>query len=119
MRSNVIIVGGLLLFGAIVVATTHPARLNAEAKAVTERGIVTEVYQTVFDDLVVKLKGQNNAYYMDGALEKGLTFNELKNQLLYKPVTIHYPQRWTPLKDAEPKYYISKLESDGRIIFAD
>jgi hypothetical protein len=119
MRSNIVIAGGFLLFAAIVMATLRPARLQAENAWITEHGIVTEVYETAFKDLVFKLQGQGTTYYISRAFDQQLTFTELKEKLLYKPVVIQYPERWTPLKDGDAKHYISQVESEGELIYRD
>jgi hypothetical protein len=119
MRSNIIIVAGLLLLAAIVMATLSPARFKAENTLVTDHGIVAEVYETALKDLVVKLQGRGEAYYLDRKVEKGLTFDQFKSKLLNKPVAIQYLDRWTPVQEPEPRHYVSKLEHDGEIIFND
>jgi hypothetical protein len=119
MRSNIVIAGGLLLFASIVMATLRPARLQTENSWTTKQGIVTDVYETAFKDLVVKLKGHGNSYYISRAFDQGLTFKELKEKLLYKPVIIQYPERWTPLKKEDAKHYISLLEYNGQVIYSD
>lgn len=117
MRSNIIIAAGLILFIAIV-GTRRPLRMKAEEK-VTARGIVTEMYQTTFRDFVVKLKDRAEIYYIDGQLTNGFSFSELKSRVMYKPVVIHYPDRWNPLREEEKKLFISRLEYNGQILFDD
>jgi hypothetical protein len=118
MRSNIIIAGGLLLFAAIVMATWRPADLRVKNNWVTEKGIVTEMYETDFKDLVLKLKGQAESYYIDGSVD-GLTLAELKDKVLYKRVVIQYPDRWTPLKNEDAKHFITSLSHEGEIIYLD
>jgi hypothetical protein len=114
-----IIAGGLLLFAAIVMAALRPARLQADNPWITQHGIVTEVYETAFKDLGLKLKGQGSTYYISRAFNRQLSFHELKEKLLYKSVVIQYPGRWSPLKGNEAKHYISMLEYDGKVIYRD
>jgi hypothetical protein len=119
MRSNIIIAAGLILSLAIVLTTSRPKGLRAESTWKTEHGIITEMYKTVFNDLAVKLQGQSNIYYIDGALDKGVSLSELKEQLLYKPVVIQYPEEWKPLKNNQEEYFISSLAYNGQVIFED
>lgn len=119
MRSNIIIVAGLLLLAAIVMATLSPARFKAEKTLVTEHGIVAEVYETALKDLVVKLQGRGETYYLDRNANKGMTFDQFKDKLMNKPVMIHYLQGWSPIEEQEPRHYVSKLEHDGEIVFND
>jgi hypothetical protein len=118
MRSNIITAGGLLLFLAIVMTTWRPADLRAKNNRITEKGIVTEMYETDFKDLVLKLKGQAESYYIDASMG-GLTLAELKEKVLYKPVVIQYPDRWTPLKKDDAKHFITSLSHEGEIIYLD
>jgi hypothetical protein len=119
MKSNITIAGGLVLFGAILFSTLHPTRIQADSTQVTEQGIVTEIYQTAFKDLVLKLKDHGKSYYIEGAFGDNLSFEELKEKVLYKSVKIEYPERWSPIKSENSKHYISKLEHNGEIIFQE
>ena len=119
MRSNIIIVAGLLLLAAIVMATLSPARFKAEKTLVTDHGIVAEVYETALKDLVVKLQGRGETYYLDRNADKGMTFDQFKDKLMNKPVMIHYLEGWSPIEEQEPRHYVSKLEHEGEIVFND
>lgn len=119
MRSNIIIVAGLLLLAAIVMATLSPARFKAEKTLVSDHGVVTEVYETALKDLVVKLQGRAEAFYLDRKANNGLTFDQFKDKLMNQPVSIHYLDNWSPIDEQEPRHYVSKLEHDGEIIFND
>ena len=117
MRSNIIIAGGLLLF-VVIMTTQHPLQQQKEQR-ITHEGIVTELYETGFKDFVVKLKGRAESYYIDRSLSGNFNLQELKEKLLYKPVVIEYPQRFTPVSDGEKKHFISKLEVDGGVLYDD
>jgi len=119
MRSNVIILAGLLLFVAIVMSTLSPVRLQAEKTVVTDQGVVTEVYETALKDLVVKLQGRSEIFYLDQKHRAHFDFDELKSKLLNQPVMIEYPEKWKPLKEQQPQYYVSKLEIRDEIVYAD
>ena len=119
MRSNIIIVAGLLLLAAIVMATLSPARFKAEKTLVTDHGIVAEVYETALKDLVVKLQGRGETYYLDRNASKGMTFDQFRDKLMNKPVMIHYLEGWSPIQEEEPRHYVSRLEHEGEIVFND
>ena len=119
MRSNIVIAGGLFLFAALVMATWKPLDLRPKKAWVTERGVVADVYQTGLKDLVLKLRGQAESYYIDGALDENISFSELKEKLLNKSVVIQYPDKWTPLKKEDTRHFISQLEYDGEIIYRE
>jgi hypothetical protein len=97
----------------------HPPRLQGDNSSITESGIVTEIYQTAFKDLVLKLQDQGKSYYIEGAFGDNLSFEELKEKVLYKSVKIEYPERWSPMRSENSKHYISKLEQNGEIIFEE
>jgi|GEM_PF-5222029 len=118
MRSNIIIAAGLLLFISILV-TSQRRPFNAQSKLVTDHGIVTEVYQNSFQDFVVRLKGQSKAYYIDFSGEKNLSLKQLQSKLLYRPVTIHYPENGSAANSKDRDQFISRLESDGEIVFVE
>jgi hypothetical protein len=118
MRSNIIIAGGLLLFLAIVMTTWKRADLRAKNTWITEKGIVTEMYETDLKDLVLKLQGQAKSYYIDCSMGD-LTLAELKDKVLYKPVVIQYPDRWTPLKKENSSHFITSLSQEGEIIYLE
>ena len=117
MRSNIIIAGGFLLF-VVIMTTQRPLQQQKELR-VTHKGVVTELYETGFKDFVVKLKGRAESYYIDGAALGNSSLRELKEKLLYKSVVIQYPDRYTPSEVADKKYFISKLEYDGDVIYED
>jgi hypothetical protein len=117
MRSNIIIAGGLLLL--IVVLTTQRPFTTKQEIAKVEKGIVTELYETALKDFVVRLKDKSHIYYLDVSGMDGFSLAELRSKLLYKPVVIQYPDRWVPLKNKEEKFYISKLEANGELVYQD
>lgn len=116
MRSNIVIAGGLLLFGAIVITTSRPVRLQAEENSIIEHGVVTEMYETAFKDLVLKLHNKAATFYINRNNNDDITLDELKNQLLNKHVVIQYPEPWTTSKS---QHFISKLEFDGKVIYLE
>lgn len=119
MRSNILIMGGLLLFMAIVAATLRPVRLQAEETWITKHGIVSEIYKTVFNDVAVKLHGHANIYYIDGALEDGSSLDEWKVKLLNKPVQIRYSEKWTPIQQEGEQHFVKTLAYQGQLLYHD
>lgn len=119
MRSNILIMGGLLLFLAIVAATLRPVRLQAGETSVTKYGIVSEMYKTVFNDVAVKLHGHANIYYINDALEDGSSLDEWKVKLLNKPVQIRYSEKWTPIQQEGEQHFIQSLAYQGELIYLD
>ena len=118
MRSNIVIAAGFVLFGAIVFATWRPAPVHNGKQSITERGIVTDMYQAGIKDLVLKINGQTRAYYLDEGLAQGFNLSELKNKLLNKKVTIRCS---TPLNftSDHTTHYISQVQFEDEIILTD
>lgn len=117
MRSNIIIAGGLLLFVAIVM-TLQERPQRRDSRMVIEKGIVTEVYETSFNDFVLKLKGQAKSYYLDARANR-VTLKHLREKLLYKPVVIQYPDRRKSSRKPSTQHYISTVETNGEVVYID
>jgi hypothetical protein len=118
MRSNIIIVGGLLLFGAIVLATWKPIPLSKNVQAVVEQGVVTDIYQAGIEDLVLKINGTAKSYYLDEGLTHGFNLAELKNKLMNKTVLIRYDKS-AGFNTENSTHYISQLQFEDEIILSD
>ncbi|MBT1704019.1 hypothetical protein [Chryseosolibacter indicus] len=117
MRSNIVIAGGLLLFLAIVITTLRPPMsMRTEKHSITEQGVVVEMYETAFKDLVVKLQGQASTFYINVNKRDKIDLAALKDKLLNKKVMIQYDE---PLFKNKSEHFISKLEYDGEVIYSD
>ena len=81
------------------------------------KGLVTDIYLTTNHDIVVKLVDDENHYYIKGASEKGLNYNQVKNALLYQDVEIGYTNQWTLLNNSNNIKSLCTLKLDGQTLY--
>ena len=65
------------------------------------KGIVVEIYEGSVNDVVLRLKSQNQTFYINRGLERGLNLSLLRSELINKTVTIKYPRYWTPIRSGQ------------------
>ena len=111
----------LLAFGVLILATFilifRPVPIVTEDKAITETGIVSDIYSNKGNDVVFVMANKQRRFYINRGLENGLDLNNLKQQLIGQPVVVKYPNYWTPLDWHNSVRHISKLEFNGEILF--
>ena len=96
----------------------NPVPIVEEDEALTVTGKVEQIYEGGVKDLVFKLDSDDRKFYINRGLEHGLVLEELKSELLCKPVTIKYPDYWAPLNWSGKTRHLSKLVSlEGKVIF--
>lgn len=61
------------------------------------------------NDIVLGLKGENNHYYINRGLEKGLNLAELRSQLLGRNVMLTYIRHWSPLDPQNRTRHVAQL----------
>ena len=109
----------LLSFFILLIFAFKPVPIPAEANCKVMEGTVSKVFEGGEKDVVFLLHENDVAYYINRGLELGLTLESLRYQLKGKKVTIKYPKYWTPLDPYNKTRHISKLESDGEVIFTE
>lgn len=116
MKSNIVIAGGLLLLVVIVITTSDPQRIRVERNSITEHGVVSDMYETAFKDLVVKLQGQGATFYIKNDRNDKMSLSSLRDKLLNKRVVIQYKE---PISKSKSEHFISKLEleNEGEVIY--
>lgn len=107
--------GLLLLLPAIFIL--RPVPIVSEEEALVVEGVVSGVYESGEKDLLIRLEGENQRFYINRMLENGPALAEWEKQLTGKTVTIKYPEYWTPLDWNNRLRHISKLEMAGRVLF--
>lgn len=105
----------LLLLPAILIL--RPVPIVEEADALVIHGVVEGVYESGEKDLLIRLEGEHQRFYINRMLENGPTLAEWKAQLTGKTVTIKYPDYWTPLDWNSRVRHLSKLELEGAVLF--
>lgn len=95
----------------------RPVPIVEESDALVVSGTVSGIFEGGEKDIVIRIKGDTRFFYINRGLENGLDIPDLKAQLMYKNVTIKYPEYWTPLDWNSKTRHVSKLESDGIVLF--
>lgn len=101
----------------IAVLIFRPVPIVSENKAISENGIVMEIYTNKGNDIVFILENTNRRFYINRGLENGLELNNLKQKLIGNPIIVKYPKYWTPLDWNNSVRHISKVEYKDEILF--
>jgi hypothetical protein len=95
----------------------RPVPLPNEKDCLIATGNVIAINEQGTNDIVFTLSGNDKTFYINRGLERGLSLEILRTELLNREITIKYPEYWTPLGNSSK--HISKLESSGRTIFTE
>jgi hypothetical protein len=104
---------------AVAILSLRPVSIPEERDCLTARGIVTEISEGGVKDLVIRLSGRKEYFYVNRGLERELNLNDLKDQLTGKEILLKYANHWTPLDPARMSIHISKIEYRGRTLFTE
>jgi hypothetical protein len=115
--AKIILITFSLTILIIAVLIFRPVPIVSENKAISENGIVTEIYTNKGNDIVFILENTNRRFYINRGLENGLELNNLKQKLVGNPIIVKYPKYWTPLDWNNSVRHISKVEYNGEILF--
>ena len=115
--AKIILITFSLTILIIAVLIFRPVPIVSENKAISENGIVTEIYTNKGNDIVFILENTNRRFYINRGLENGLELNNLKQKLVGNPIVVKYPKYWTPLDWNNSVRHISKVEYNGEILF--
>lgn len=61
--------------------------------------------------------GNGVHYYINRGLERGLTVESLKKEILNKEVILHYADHWTPLDPYDKVRHVSRITVENSIIY--
>jgi len=112
-----LLLGVALLFIAAGYAL-RPVPTPNEKDCLVFTGVVEEINEGGYKDVLFKLKGVKREYYINRGLDYGLTLDDLRKNLIGKEVTIKYPD-YTPLLASESIRHLSKLEYNGITIYSE
>jgi hypothetical protein len=115
--AKIILITFSLTILIIAVLIFRPVPIVSENKAISENGIVTEIYTNKGNDIVFILENTKRRFYINRGLENGLELNNLKQKLVGNPIVVKYPKYWTPLDWNNSVRHISKVEYNGEILF--
>lgn len=103
----------------IIVLALRPVPIPAEKDCLVLRGTVTKIYEGGVKDVVIELNGQNQKFYVNRGLERGLNLSELQSKLIGAEIVLKYPDHWTPLDPNKSAIHISKIEHEGQTVFTE
>lgn len=112
-----LIVGFGIFFLFIAILIFRPVPIVAEEKAVTEEGIVSEIYSNQGNDVIFRIKDTPRRFYINRGLEYGLNLEQLQNELVGETIVMKYPKYWTPLDWNNEIRHLSKVEYKGAVLF--
>ncbi|NEU07611.1 hypothetical protein GZH53_04725 [Flavihumibacter sp. R14] len=112
------LIAGFLGF-AILILCLRPVPIPQEQDCLSLKGTVTAIYEDGVKDVVFKIHGRKQAFYINRGLERGLVITALKRELIGREVVIKYPNHWTPLDPYNSIVHISKIEHAGRTLFTE
>ena len=107
----------ILIVSIIAVLIFRPVPIVSESKAISEIGIVKEIYSNKGNDVIFIMLNTDRKFYINRGLENGLELNNLKEKLIGNSIVIKYPKYWTPLDWNNSIRHISKVEFKNEIIF--
>ena len=115
MKYTLIVFG--VAFVIVAVLVLRPVPIVSEDKAITEKGIVTNIYEGGTNDIVFRLENNKRKCYINRGLEEGLELNNLREKLVGNQIVLKYPKYWTPLDWNDKIKHISKVEFNDEILF--
>ena len=112
----------ILIFLSILTLTAvililKPVPIVSESEAITERGIVSQIYANSDNDIFFVLQKNDRRFYINRGLERGIELNILKDQLIGNQIILKYPKYWTPLDWNGNIKHISKVEINNKVLF--
>ncbi len=116
-RSLLYIILGLIL--VLISNIFKPVPIVAESEALEEKGIVENIYETGDKDITFILKGNNNSFYINRGIEKGLNVQDLKVLLKGKEVILKYPDYKNVFSRFAKKrsIHISKVQFEEQVLY--
>ena len=112
------IFAGLIALVTIVLCL-RPVPILAEKDCLVIKGTVSEIYEGGVKDVVFKLQGQNQSFYVNRGLQRGLSLKELQANLTGREIVLKYPDHWTLLNPNSLSVHISKIEHAGHTVFTE
>ncbi|MFY7743753.1 MAG: hypothetical protein ACOVQR_13970 [Flavobacterium sp.] len=115
--AKIVLVSFSLLIFILAVLIFRPVPIVSENKAITESGIVKEIYSNKGNDVIFIMENTERRFYINRGLENGLELNNLKEKLIGNAIVVKYPKYWTPLDWNNSVRHISKVEFKDEILF--
>jgi hypothetical protein len=109
-----------LMIAVIFILATQifkPVPIVTESECLIQSGIVTAIDEGGTNDVVIRLKDNDEMFYINRGLEQGLDLGILKSTLIGNEVILKYPKHWTPLDPYNKTHHVSKVEHGEHVIF--
>lgn len=90
-----------------------------EADCITLSGTIAEIYEAGDKDIVIKLDGHNEHFYINRGLERGLDLNELTQTLKGREIEIKYPRKMRLMSPANSSAHILEMKFQGQPLFSE
>ena len=115
--AKIVLISFSLLIFIMAVLIFRPVPIVSEDKAISESGIVKEIYSNKGNDVIFVMENTERRFYINRGLENGLELNNLKEKLIGNEIVVKYPNYWTPLDWNNSVRHISKVEFKDEILF--
>ncbi|MDP2412338.1 hypothetical protein [Daejeonella sp.] len=102
-----------------VILSLRPVPILAEKDCLVLKGTVLKIYESGVKDVVIELSGNNQKFYVNRGLQRGLNLKELQAKLTGSEIILKYPDHWTPLDPGKSIIHISKIEHEGQTVFTE
>lgn len=114
---KIVLISCSLLIVLLAVLILRPVPIVSESKAISESGIVKEIYTNKGNDIIFIIENIERRFYINRGLEHGLELNNLKEKLIGNPIVVKYPDYWTPLDWNNSIRHLSKVEYKDEVLF--
>ena len=108
---------GIVLLVLFAVALRPVPRVAAE-ECLTTSGIVIDIYEGGTHDVNLKLKDNDEWFYINRGTELGLNVEALRTEILGHEVELTYPKHWTPLDPFDKTHHLTKVRTGDRVVFS-
>ncbi|MBD0254564.1 MAG: hypothetical protein ICV83_02495 [Cytophagales bacterium] len=79
-------------------------------------GQLVQIQEGGTKDIVFKLRNDNDTYYINRGLERGLTLEEMK-RMEGKEISLYFVEHWTPFDAMHQVRHVAKVEVGERIVY--
>ena len=115
--AKIVLISCSLLIILLAALILRPVPIVSESKAISESGIVKEIYTNKGNDIIFIMENIERRFYINRGLEHGLELNNLKEKLIGNPIVVKYPDYWTPLDWNNSIRHLSKVEYKDEVLF--
>ena len=100
-----------------IVLAMSPIPKATSANCIEVMGKVEKIDEAGTNDVTFQLENDDAIYYINRGLEKGLTLEDLQEELLNREISLHYVKHWSPLDPNNKTRHIAKLEIGEELIY--